>query len=171
MDKETSKNTLILHALNQLRGRRLLLKGCKHDRRSLQTGGSRLRTHLRHGRSKDLQKAQVTPTKKFAVVARENRKVGRERFELSTFRLSAERSSQTELPALAALDTINCQPFLRVFRNPFYWFRANLFWARSLVWIKAPAFGAGDQGFKSPRARILLLFSRILWKIKARIYC
>jgi hypothetical protein len=39
------------------------------------------------------------------------------------------------------------------FQNPFYCFRANLFWARSRVWIKALAFGAGDRGFKSPRAR------------------
>ena len=34
--------------------------------------------------------------------------VGRERFELSTFRLSAERSNHAELPArIAALD-VNC---------------------------------------------------------------
>jgi hypothetical protein len=42
----------------------------------------------------------VTATNDLLRVVRENPRVGRERFELSTFRLSAERSSQAELPAL-----------------------------------------------------------------------
>jgi hypothetical protein len=42
--------------------------------------------------------------------------MGRERFELSTFRLSAERSNQAELPALSARCSIICQLFLRIFR-------------------------------------------------------
>ena len=31
--------------------------------------------------------------------------------------------------------------------------RSPVLWARSLVWIKTLACGAGDLGFKSPRAR------------------
>ena len=37
------------------------------------------------------------------------------------------------------------------FRNSFNWFAAILEWARSPVWIKAPAFGAGD--LKRPDTR------------------
>ena len=36
-------------------------------------------------------------------MVQENSEVGRERFELSTFRLSAERSSHAELPARSSL--------------------------------------------------------------------
>ena len=45
----------------------------------------------------------------------ELRKVGRERFELSTFRLSAERSNHAELPALTKSRII--MHLLRVFRR------------------------------------------------------
>jgi hypothetical protein len=79
--------------------------------------------------------------------------VGRERFELSTFRLSAERSSQAELPAPDGVNYYRLWTVFKGFRNSFYWFAAILEWARSPVWIKAPAFGAGERGFKSPRVR------------------
>ena len=46
-----------------------------------------------------------------------NEKVGRERFELSTFRLSAERSSQAELPAQVMLAIINLLTVFKCFRT------------------------------------------------------
>jgi hypothetical protein len=80
-------------------------------------------------------------------------RVGRAGFEPATFRLSAERSSQAELPAHDGVDYYKPLTVFKCFRNSFNRLRATLEWARSPVWIKAPAFGAGDRGFKSPRVR------------------
>gem|GEM_PF-4409795 len=39
-------------------------------------------------------------------------------------------------------------------------------WARSPVWIKAPAFGAGERGFKSPRVRFALFYGKDVKKLQ-----
>ena len=84
--------------------------------------------------------------------------VGRAGFEPATFRLSVERSSRAELPAPILGDTtlILCS-FIRIAINllmalPYCVWKG---WARSLARIKVSAFGAGDRGFKSHRARFL----------------
>ena len=82
--------------------------------------------------------------------------VGRERFELSTFRLSAERSSQAELPAHIRAIYYELLIVFKGFRNTFNRILTILKWARSPVWIKASAFGAEERGFKSLRVRSFL---------------
>ena len=79
--------------------------------------------------------------------------MGREGFELSTFRLSAERSNHAELPALWAHESLDYASFIKEFlerslkghkSTEFAWLRkslmtheAILIWARCLVRIKA----------------------------------
>ena len=88
--------------------------------------------------------------------------VGRAGFELATFRLSVERSSRAELPAHVFWgDTIN---IMWVYKNCHKSFNATPLFvlsglrrARSLARIKVSAFGAEDRGFKSLRARFLMV--------------
>ena len=83
--------------------------------------------------------------------------VGRAGFEPATFRLSVERSSQAELPAHIFLARHKFN-ILWVYKNCRKSFNATPLLscrdrARSLARIKVSAFGAGDRGFKSHRAR------------------
>lgn len=81
--------------------------------------------------------------------------MGRTGFEPATFRLSVERSSRAELPARSAATQFNVMLVNKNFRKSFnahkLFFSADR--ARSLARIKASAFGAGNRGFKSHRAR------------------
>ena len=82
--------------------------------------------------------------------------VGRAGFEPATFRLSVERSSRAELPALVVgIGRLMVGWFIRIFVS--FLMGAVICcvggWARSLARIKVSAFGAGDRGFKSHRAR------------------
>ena len=87
--------------------------------------------------------------------------VGRAGFEPATFRLSVERSSRAELPARFSGDIkVNIWLVNKNFRkslNAYTPMFSKQRGARSLARIKVSAFGAEDRGFKSLRARFLMV--------------
>ena len=91
---------------------------------------------------------KVAPIKEWTDIIKDNGSVvGRAGFEPATFRLSAERSSQAELPAPRLRDNrLNIMLINKNFRKSLNGY-SSLFcvqWARSLARIKVSAFGAGD---------------------------